>query len=156
MSSAIRLLLVEIVSVKLLPYVVSEVGVLVMISEPKGILTLRCQCMQIDLFGQEVEEDVNVTTDCCHVQICIVLWLFLIAIGTPVDKLLDALVGTVEDCQAHDAVFTPVEHLAEDVNTLTRVVMQKDNHVYVVIDYRIVKWTERALIQLLNVCAVFE
>ena len=96
------------------------------------------------------------TTDCCHVQICIVLWLFLIAIGTPVDKLLDALVGTVEDCQAHDAVFTPVEHLAEDVNTLTRVVMQKDNHVYVVIDYRIVKWTERALIQLLNVCAVFE
>ena len=58
--------------------------------------SVNCERMQAYLLGEEVQEDVHVATHGCHMQVSVVLWFFLVAVGSPVHKLLYAFVCSVK------------------------------------------------------------
>lgn len=56
--------------------------------------------VETDLFRQEKEEYVNMTADCCHVQVRIVLLVFLCYVGTILSyEKFDCVVSAVLYCE---------------------------------------------------------
>ena len=82
----------DVIRVELFAEVLNEMRVLAGLSQVEGRPPMHRLAVQADLLGEEVEKDVDMTTHSRHMQVRILIRLFLIAVGAPVNELLDALV----------------------------------------------------------------
>ena len=90
-------------------------------SKLESSLAFRSLAMDTNLFWEEVEEDVNMTTDSCVVNVCVVLGIFFVAICTILDKSFDAIIRTILDCESHQCMAVALKLLVKNVEANMRV-----------------------------------
>ena len=129
----------DIVRVELFAKILDKMRVLAGLCQIESRPALDCLAMQTYLLRKEVQKDVHVSAHRRHVQVGVVIGLFLVAVGSPVDELFDAFVGAVQDGERHDSVLVTVVALVEDVNTMQLVLVKQLNYLYVVFDDRVMK-----------------
>ena len=94
----------------------------IFLCQVEGSLTFACFVVNTYLFGQKVEENVDMTTDCSVVDICIFLRIFFIAVGTYLNQEFNAIVSTILDCESHQLVSITIELLIKNVKSCVTLV----------------------------------
>lgn len=88
----------------------------------KSSLAFACFVVNTYLFGQKVKENVDMTTNCSVVYVCIVLRVFFIAVGTYLNQEFNAIVSTILDCKSHQLVSIAVELLIKNIKSCVTLV----------------------------------
>ena len=139
----VLLILEDIRCLYLIPQVVNEMRVTVVFGQVKRRLTFFGLAVNTYLLGQEVEEDVHVTTNCRMVDVRVVMVVLLVAVGSELHQGLDAVVCAVLDCQRHQGVTVAFELITKDVESCVPLVaVEMTQNLDVILDNCIVDWQE--------------
>ena len=89
----------------------------ILFGQVKGSLAFACFVVDTYLFRQKVKEYVDMTTNCCVVDVCIFLRVLFIAVGTYLNQEFNAIVSTILDCKSHKLVPVAVELLVKNIES---------------------------------------